>query len=236
MDISCEGEIEIEDATRADLLAAFENDEARGDFIVLGDLASDDGGFIQAAGEGDGTYAVEYRESGVLHHADGEFKKKQVLNFFLKYFEGDPDWKAGLTFSPIDLEALGEAEGGNSSPPPAYVSLIMENWISIRGESESIEEELVSCPFAEGMTREEDRLVVSFKGDFWEEPLNGLVMWLSDRGVLFGVDYKQGGDPPRYMATLIQRGVLKKPFGIIFWRGNGWHSETVDASNADRFA
>jgi len=94
VDLKTGGSISKQDVERADVEAAFADDEARGEFIIL---QTDDGRyvrFIQAAGQSDGPYVLEYRDesSGTHRQVAGELTKEQVKTAFLDYFGGDPAW------------------------------------------------------------------------------------------------------------------------------------------------
>jgi hypothetical protein len=77
------------DATEPDIHKAFDDDEARGEFIILTGL---DGSFIQAAGEEEGPYALEISDAKTGEHlrVQGELTKKQAREAFLQFYRGDP--------------------------------------------------------------------------------------------------------------------------------------------------
>jgi len=94
VDLETGGSISKQGVERADIEAAFADDEARGEFIIL---QTDDGRylrFIQAAGQSDGPYVLEYcdESSGTHRQVAGELTKEEVQTAFLDYFGGDPAW------------------------------------------------------------------------------------------------------------------------------------------------
>ena len=94
MDLETAGSISKKDAAREDIEDAFADDDARGEFIIL---QTDDGEFLrflQAAGEGDGPYVLEYCDeaNGAHRQVAGELTKEQTRTAFLDYFDGKPIW------------------------------------------------------------------------------------------------------------------------------------------------
>lgn len=98
--LECAQSFSSEDASEADINQAFDDDRIRGEFIIL---TASDGSFIQAAGEGDGPYALEYREEGASknYQAVEEFTKEQVRVAFLEYLRGDPGWRSRQDWKPV---------------------------------------------------------------------------------------------------------------------------------------
>ena len=78
--------------TEEQLREAFRDDEGRGEFIILSQSPRT---FIQAGGEGDGPYSLEYRDGDDEHHfqAEGDYRKDDVLRAFLWYLAGDSRWR-----------------------------------------------------------------------------------------------------------------------------------------------
>ena len=92
MKIESENSPATEPATEADLLKIFNNDAARGNFIIL---SRDEVIFIQAAGIGDDPYSLECREPGdkVARSAGRDFTKADIIRAFRSYLAGDDLWK-----------------------------------------------------------------------------------------------------------------------------------------------
>lgn len=90
----------IENATEDDIRRIFEDEALRGEFVTL---AREDEFYIQAAGEGDGPYTLEYRDGSEQKHfqAKGDATKEQVLRAFLQYRRGSSEWKRDFTWEVI---------------------------------------------------------------------------------------------------------------------------------------
>jgi hypothetical protein len=58
--LECAGSFSSSDASEADIHRAFDDDRIGGEFIIL---TAPDGGYIQASGDGDGPYSLQYREA-----------------------------------------------------------------------------------------------------------------------------------------------------------------------------
>ena len=101
MELECGGSRPRTTATAAGIRQAFADDAGRGEFIIL--FAAEEI-FIQAAGEGDGPYALEYREGGRGQHCQcrRDVKKAEVETAFLKYLAGDPSWKDPFPWQPLE--------------------------------------------------------------------------------------------------------------------------------------
>ena len=65
MKLECAETVSSANATETEIRNAFADDHGRGEFIILSDT---DQVFIQASGEGDGPYTLEYREGGDDRH------------------------------------------------------------------------------------------------------------------------------------------------------------------------
>ena len=89
------GKIEHDNVSEAQLREAFRDDKGRGEFIILSH-EKDGKHFIQSAGEGDGTYIVEYREDEHLFYTKGEYSKAQVEQAFLSYLNSDEWWQTNF--------------------------------------------------------------------------------------------------------------------------------------------
>lgn len=98
MKLECAGSISSIDVTDAEIRSAFKNDHDRGEFIIL---SKEDQVFLQAAGESDGPYTLEFREGSDEQHFQCERKlnKVEVESVFLKYLSGDTTYKADFKWS-----------------------------------------------------------------------------------------------------------------------------------------
>jgi hypothetical protein len=92
MELETASGLASQSVTEAELIHAFQEDAGRGDFIIL---SQSDQVYIQASGEGDGPYAMEYREGDADHHFQGtqDLSKTGVQSAFLTYLRRDPSWK-----------------------------------------------------------------------------------------------------------------------------------------------
>jgi hypothetical protein len=90
--IECAQSFSSSNASEADVHRAFDDDGIRGEYVIL---TGPDGSYIQAAGEGDGPYTLEYRNSaeGINYRADTEPTKQQVREAFLQFLRGDTAWR-----------------------------------------------------------------------------------------------------------------------------------------------
>ncbi len=104
MELECEGTISAANATEADIRNAFADDAGRGEFLILSQAPDV---YMQAAGEGDGPYALEYRQgNGDQHfHTTDEPTKAQVQSAFLKYLTNDPTWQQDFHWKKLELNA-----------------------------------------------------------------------------------------------------------------------------------
>ncbi len=100
MTLECAQSLPSADATEADIRQAFADDAGRGEFIIL---AAADQVFLQASGEDDGPYALEYREgSGDRHfRCTRDLTKAEVEGAFLKYLNRDARWKTDFPWEPL---------------------------------------------------------------------------------------------------------------------------------------
>jgi hypothetical protein len=78
--------------TEEQLGEAFRDDAGRGECIILSQQPDV---FIQASGEDDGPYVMEYRDQDDDHHfrADTDLSKADVLRAFLWYLARDERWR-----------------------------------------------------------------------------------------------------------------------------------------------
>jgi hypothetical protein len=98
--LECAQSFSSDDASEADINRAFDDDRIRGEFVIL---TAPNGSFIQAAGEGDGPYTLEYRDAATQEHvrAQGELTKEQVRAAFLEYLRGSSAWRSGWQWEPV---------------------------------------------------------------------------------------------------------------------------------------
>ena len=78
--------------TEEQLREAFRDDARRGEFIILSQQPQT---YIQAGGEADGPYRLEYRDGDADHHfqAAADYRKEDVQRAFLWYLAGDTRWQ-----------------------------------------------------------------------------------------------------------------------------------------------
>ena len=101
MKLECAETISSANATEADIRSAFADDNGRGEFVILSEA---DQMFIQASGEGDGPYTLEYREGGDDRHFQcaRDVKKTEVEAAFLKYLRRDAAWKTDFQWKALE--------------------------------------------------------------------------------------------------------------------------------------
>lgn len=101
MKLECAESISSENATETEIRNAFADDHGRGEFIILSDA---DQVFIQASGEGDGPYILEYREGGDDRHFQcmRDVKKGEVEATFLKYLRRYAAWKVDFQWKKLE--------------------------------------------------------------------------------------------------------------------------------------
>jgi len=87
--------------TPDELEKAFHDDQGRGEYIILSQSAHI---YIQASGELDGPYIVEYREGDAEHHfqCTQEIAKQQVQDLFMKYLMDDSTWKTDVSWKLLE--------------------------------------------------------------------------------------------------------------------------------------
>ena len=97
MKLETAGSIGFDQISEQQLRDAFANDQGRGEFVILSQKSEV---YIQASGEDDGPYALEYRDGGDDHHfsAGESFRKAEVLQAFLWYLAGDPRWRSEFSW------------------------------------------------------------------------------------------------------------------------------------------
>jgi len=77
--------------TEADLVSLFDSEWADGEFAIL---SREGQVFMQAAGEGDGPYVLEYRDGGDESHFQSArtLTKEEIRSAFMKYLRDDRSW------------------------------------------------------------------------------------------------------------------------------------------------
>jgi len=90
-----------DNVSEEELISAFEDDTGRGDFIIL---SQSEQVYMQASGEGDDPYVMEYREGDNDHHfrCAQELSKEQVRTAFMKYFKNDGSWKTDFEWRQLE--------------------------------------------------------------------------------------------------------------------------------------
>jgi len=115
MNLECEGGMQAKSVTAQQLRQAFADDTARGEFIIL---SAQDQVYIQAAGEDEGPYELEYREGGDQTHfrCTDELTKQQVEAAFVKYLEGDASWRQDHRWEPLYPDAWPKTSDEDKGP------------------------------------------------------------------------------------------------------------------------
>ena len=103
MELECAQSISSDNATEADIRNAFGDDANRGEYIILSQAEQV---YMQAFGEDDGPFVLEYRQgSGDQHYeCPQDLTKDQVLDAFLKYLCGDPSWQQDHEWQPLKIK------------------------------------------------------------------------------------------------------------------------------------
>ncbi len=70
-------------------------------FIILSQAPQN---YIQAGDDGNGSYAMEYRDGDDAHHfqARNQYTKEQVLQAFCWYLAGDPRWRSEYSWQKLE--------------------------------------------------------------------------------------------------------------------------------------
>jgi hypothetical protein len=87
--------------TEEDLLRVFDDDDARGGFVIL---TADDGSFLQAAGEGWSPYTLEFfpeKDAPQYQQATTELDKDQVRAAFRDFLHKDKKWRASFEWRDV---------------------------------------------------------------------------------------------------------------------------------------
>jgi len=93
MELEPAGARGFKNVTEAQLRETFRAAGGFGEFIILSQARQV---YMQAAGEDDGPYRLEYRDGDEEHHftAGDDFKKDDVLRAMLWYLSGDERWRS----------------------------------------------------------------------------------------------------------------------------------------------
>lgn len=125
MELQSGGAVASEAVTEEELQQAFseEMDGARGEFLILAD---EGGGFIQAAGEGDGPYVLEYRDPEQEKNccARQEVGRDEARAAFIDYLRGGTQWREAH-----EWEELGASRAGCLTLVAATAGLALLLWM-----------------------------------------------------------------------------------------------------------
>jgi len=78
------------DATEQTVEEVFADHSLCGEFVIL---EADENTFLQAGGEGDGPYTLEYKERGKQFQCVRQLTKQEVKDAFLDYIRGGSGWR-----------------------------------------------------------------------------------------------------------------------------------------------
>lgn len=103
MKLECAQSIESPAATEADIKNAFKDDTGRGEYIILSESEEV---FIQASGEFEGPYTVEYRDGTPKRYwrCTSSKNKAEVEPLFLKYLRRDGSWRTDITWRQLEFK------------------------------------------------------------------------------------------------------------------------------------
>jgi hypothetical protein len=105
---------------------------------------------------------------------------------------------------------------------PAYISMVHENYVSLKGNTLNIENIISKSQYREKVLKDKDGLKIHFIPSeviFENNSLFELLQWLNSYGVLFSID--RGWGPSEIMQEFQDRGLLKESFEEIAWKGPG---------------
>jgi hypothetical protein len=93
--------IGFDNVTAEQLRAAFASDAGWGEFIIL---SRDRDHYLQAAGETDGQYTLEYRDGDAAHHfcAGDAFRKEDLLRAFVSYLADSAQWRSEFNWQKLE--------------------------------------------------------------------------------------------------------------------------------------
>jgi len=91
----------IGDVSETELVQAFQDDAGRGEFIIL---SQSEQVYLQAGGEEEGPYDLEYRDGDGEHHfrCKTNVSKSEVQAAFVKYLRSDPSWKTDFEWERLE--------------------------------------------------------------------------------------------------------------------------------------
>jgi hypothetical protein len=94
------GTLRFAEVSAEQLRAVMSDDRKRGEFVTLIEGPEV---FMQAAGEGDGPYQLEYRDGDDERHfcGVGAFRKEDVLRALLWYLEDDARWRTEISWQQL---------------------------------------------------------------------------------------------------------------------------------------
>lgn len=100
MELECAGNLGVSDATEDTIKHAFTDDDARGEFLILSRSSQE---YLQAYGDGDGPFQLEYREGEEIRHfrTKEDVTKEEAKKTFLFYLQGNPEWKSRHQWEPL---------------------------------------------------------------------------------------------------------------------------------------
>jgi len=103
MKLETAGSIAYGQVTEEDLREAFRDDARRGEYIILSQQPEI---YMQAAGEANGPYQLEYRDGNreQHYHAEGEYRKDDVERAFLWYLAGDSRWRTDIRWKKLEFK------------------------------------------------------------------------------------------------------------------------------------
>jgi hypothetical protein len=80
----------------------FEDEDFPEDFVILSQAPEI---YMQAAGEWEGAYSLEYRDGDGDHHfsAGDRLRKRDLERAFLWYLAGDPRWRTEFAWKKIAM-------------------------------------------------------------------------------------------------------------------------------------
>jgi hypothetical protein len=87
--------------TETQLREAFIDDTGRGDYLILSRGPQT---YVQASGEGEGPYTLEYRDGDAAHHFEGGSAHCQevIERVFLWYLAGDSRWQSEIDWQKLE--------------------------------------------------------------------------------------------------------------------------------------
>ncbi len=103
MKLECAETISASNATETDIRKAFADDQGRGEFIILSEAEEV---YIQASGESNGPYTLEYREGDARRHfqCTRDLQKGEVEAAFLKYLQRDATWESAFLWTKLEAK------------------------------------------------------------------------------------------------------------------------------------